>query len=593
MNNMKKMICAAAIALSATTMIAGSACAEVALKENASFSKVTDVEDIEGSSFYIYTPSVLENPSPMVTPVIYVYGDSAYESEDEAWDMIQKTGLEQIAEDEKAVIIVVNPVGDTWGKQDVDAFEGIMSYISFIDGEQPITYHTLQYLIGEGSGATFINNYMAAHSKRISAVMTFGGEIENPTKTYAVPAYLVSADQEAVDYYISINDGSSQVPSGSGSKDIIAALQADWLTEETDSKTTYTFASNDVKKVIVSKEESTTLDADLIEDCWNSLFRYTARVCLTANFWDFKEGFYNDEEFTLVKRPNYEAAGMEVVRVDGADNGIWEPKEDEENADNYYWYEFVPKAAQEASEGETFPLIICLHGRGDHPMYEAEFDGWAQVCIDNDVLMVAPNGSGDEELLTLLDYMIEKYPVDLSRIYIVGFSAGSNNTKALATAAPERFAAIAPQSPPSGPDLSEMQEAMSGCDYDFDLPILVAGQAFESESTSLGGKYKWVEALQPICNLNEISFPEGELDYSKYPYWGFEVQDNIRLYPQYGLNLWQGYLYDEDGVPMMSLMHSEVQTHTHYMGYAPYIWNYMSQFSRDVETKEIIYTPAE
>ena len=572
----------------ALTIFAFGACAEIDLVEGASFTKVVNVDGIEGSSFYLYVPSVLENPSPMVTPVIYVYGNTSYANEQEAWDMITATGLNIIAEDEKAALIAVNPVGETWGKQDVEVFEGIMSYIFFTDGEVPLTYHTLQYLIGEGSGATFINNHMAAHSKRIAAVMTFGGEIDaNATKAFSVPAYIVSGSQKAVDYYISINDGSSQVPSGSGSKDTIAFLQESWLIEEAEGKTTYTFMPNDVKKVIVSNADATTLDAELIEDCWNSLFRYTARVCLTANFWDFKEGFYNDEEFVLVNRPNYKAANMEVIHVDGIGNGIWE-----DDATNY-WYEFVPAAVKKAADGETFPMIICLHGRGDHPMYESEFDGWAQVCIDNDLIMVSPNSSGDTELLALIDYMIEKYPVDISHIYAVGFSAGSNNVRTLTMAAPERFAAIAPLSPPRGPFFTELVDVLQEYTYDIDVPMLIAGQAYESESTSYDGNYKWVAAVQEICQINDIAFDYSNSNFSKYPYWGFEIHDQIRLLPQYGIALWQGYLYDEAGVPMLSLMHSEEMTHTHYMGYAPYAWSYISQFSRNTETLESVYTPAE
>ena len=563
-------------------MISSTAVAEEARPKG--IIKVTDVGSIEGSAFYVYLPAELEDPSPMVTPIIYVYGDAPYTDEQSALDMITANGLDTIAEAEKAVVIAVNPVGETWGKADVDAFEAFMKHIFFIGGELPLTYHTLQYMIGEGSGATFINNYMAAHCKRIAAVMTIGGEIDNPVRQLPLPAYIVSGSQEVVDYYLAINDGSSQVPSGRGADQIVEALQAQWQIDETDEKTTYTFAANDVKKVIVSKSAAVELNADLIADCWNSLFRYTARVCLTANFWDFAGPRYNDESFVLVNRPNYEAAGMEVERVDGIGNGIWE------DAAENYWYEFVPAAVQSAAEGESFPLVVCLHGRGDHPMYEAEFDGWSQVCIDNNLIMVSPNGSGDDELLALVDYMIDKYPVDTSRIYICGFSAGGNNTKSLAIAAPERFAAIAPQSAPAGPGLEDLIAKLGDYGYDLDLPMLVAGQAYESESTSYGGVYRWVDALKTICEVNEIAFPEGDMDYAHYPYWGFDVQDNVRLYPQYGLNLWQGYLYDTNNVPMLSLMHSELQTHTHYMGYAPYIWAWMSQFARDTETGMITYT---
>ncbi len=571
------------------TLLSGMAALAVETVDGASFTQVTDVAGIEGSCFYLYVPSEMEEPYPMMTPVIYVYGDQAYETEDDAWAALTAAGLDVIAEDESGVIIMVNPVGDEWGEDDIDVYEGIMSYISYVDGTVPLTYSSLQYAIGEGSGATFINNYLSQNCKRIAGVMTFGGEIGDPYPMYALPAYIVSGSQEAVDFYLNANDGTVVLPTSGRVEDVAASIKEEWVTEDTDEKTTYTLSSNDVKQVIVSKKESETLDADLIADCWSSLFRYTARACLTANFWQMSSE-YNDEEFTLLKRPNYEEAGMEVVRVDGIGNGIWD--DDESN----YWYEFVPAAVQEAMENgsdETFALLMCFHGGGDHPIYEAESVGWAQLCIDNNIIMVAPNGSGAEEFNALMDYMIEKYPVDTSRIYAAGFSGGARSTLSLSNAYPERLAAVAPQSCVSGPFYTDLMENIGNYDYDLDLPICVVGQGLETESTNHDGQYIWNDAIQIIWELNEITPYEGELDYSVNPYWGFTVEDEVRNSVQYGFAIWEGYNYDENGVPMLALMHTESTTHTHYPGYANLIWNWMKQFSRDTETHEIIYTPNE
>ena len=122
------------------------------------FTQVTDVGGIQGSCFYIYIPADLEIPYPIMTPVIYVYGNEPYDDKDTAWAALTATGLDIIADEEKAVIIMVNPVGDTWGRIDIDVYEAIMLYIYYVDGPVPITFHSMQYAIGEGSGATFIGN---------------------------------------------------------------------------------------------------------------------------------------------------------------------------------------------------------------------------------------------------------------------------------------------------------------------------------------------------------------------------------------------------------------------------------------------------
>ena len=310
---------------------------------------------------------------------------------------------------------------------------------------------------------------------------------------------------------------------------------------------------------------------------------------MTTNFWQYGADTYNDHEFTLLKRPNYKAAGMQVVRVDGVGNGIW--PDEEKN----YWYEFVPAAVQEAMEkgsGETFPLMLCFHGGGDHPLYEAESVGWAQLAIDENIIMVSPNGSGAEEFNKLLDAMINKYPVDISRVYAGGFSGGARSTLALSNAYPQRLAAVAPQSCVSGPFYSDLLEALGDYDYDLDLPICVVGQGLETESTNFDGQYVWHDAIAGIWQLNEIAPFEGQIDYAKYPYWGFPVEDEIRISVPYGFALWQGFNYDENGVPLLCLMHSEGTTHTHYPAYAANIWNWFKQFARDTKTHEVIYTPA-
>ena len=94
-------------------------CASAAVAES-SFIEVENVGEIEGSRFFLYTPSELYNPSAMMTPVIYVFPDKAYATKDDAFAALQAAGLIDIAENEKGVIIAVNPLGETWAKADVD-----------------------------------------------------------------------------------------------------------------------------------------------------------------------------------------------------------------------------------------------------------------------------------------------------------------------------------------------------------------------------------------------------------------------------------------------------------------------------------------
>ena len=48
------------------------------------------------------------------------------------------------------------------------------------------------------------------------------------------------------------------------------------------------------------------------------------------------------------------------------------------------------------------------------------------------------------EVTTIYDDVLAKYKVDADRVYFTGLSMGGFGTRELATAHPERFAAIAP-----------------------------------------------------------------------------------------------------------------------------------------------------
>jgi pimeloyl-ACP methyl ester carboxylesterase len=194
--------------------------------------------------------------------------------------------------------------------------------------------------------------------------------------------------------------------------------------------------------------------------------------------------------------------------------------------------------------------------------------------------------------MALVDYMIKKYPVDTSHVYAGGFSGGSRSTLSLSNAYPERFAAVVVMSPLVGPFYTYLVDRVSQYNYDIDLPICVAGQGIETESTNYNGEYIWFDAVKGIYSLNEIAPYTGALDYTKHPYWGFSIEDEVRYNPPTGFAIWQGFKYDADSVPLVSFAHTERLTHTHYPEYAPILWSWLSRFSRDTNTHKVVYSPA-
>ncbi len=547
-------------------------CASAAVAES-SFIEVENVGDIEGSRFFLYTPTELYNPSAMMTPVIYVFPDKEYATKDDAFAALQAAGLIDIAENEKGVIIAVNPLGETWAKADVDVYEAIEVDTYFArrgGGPHGVTQHNLQYVIGEGAGATFINQCLSQDCKRIAGALTFGGEYTFAYQLYHMPAYIVSGDEGAIEFYKGTNHTDAE--------------------KTENAKTIYYNTINPVQQVVVSDAQATSLDADIIADCWNTMFRYTTRLSLPTSAFSFAYPKYNTADFTLMSRPNYEAAGMQVIRHGG--NPLWE------NDESACWYEFVPAAAQNAAEGETFPLLLVLHGANNHPIFEAESNGWAQLAIDHNLIAVSPSapafGVSDADitaLFGLIDYMIDKYPIDISRVYVVGFSMGAMNTLSLVGTHPEVFAAASPMAAPFYNGLGIDPAAF---DYDIDVPLCILGNQFDENNADTGiltNSYKYPLSFNDFAALNEIPPYEGEIDIVKYPYWGIPFQDTARYMNKAGFPHNVGYWYDADGVPMVCSIMVEDLTHNHFVEDAEVIWRWMQNFSRDPETKAIIYAP--
>lgn len=96
--------------------------------------------------------------------------------------------------------------------------------------------------------------------------------------------------------------------------------------------------------------------------------------------------------------------------------------------------------------GKSLPLYINLHGYGF-----GRFHGHP-APLSTDAVNVACYGRGngdyklwcERDIITVLDAMIEDYGIDLDRVYLTGGSMGGTGSYQLATAYPDRFAAIGP-----------------------------------------------------------------------------------------------------------------------------------------------------
>ncbi len=80
-------------------------------------------------------------------------------------------------------------------------------------------------------------------------------------------------------------------------------------------------------------------------------------------------------------------------------------------------------------------------------------------------------------------------------------------------------------------------------------------------------------------------------DFETYPIVGFKANSikQITLNNEYKNTTW--LINNKDGVPMAGVSYTEGLVHALYPEYAKVAWNFAKHYSRNPETREIVYDP--
>ncbi len=118
---------------------------------------------------------------------------------------------------------------------------------------------------------------------------------------------------------------------------------------------------------------------------------------------------------------------------------------------NYDYLLFLPEGY--AQSKQRWPLMLFLHGAGESGTNLLKIKKLGPPMLvdskpDFPFILVSPqspgNGWNPDALNALLDDVMHNYRVDRDRIYVTGPSMGGTGTWTLASAHPEKFAAIVP-----------------------------------------------------------------------------------------------------------------------------------------------------
>ncbi len=522
---------------------------------------------------------------------LVIFADRKYEDLAGAKAFVDSTGLIDIVEKAKGSFILVGPIAQKWGQLDLDAYQKLQTAL-FWEARDNYGAFGLLYLIGQGSGATFINSYIArtkSNIGRAAGILTVGGEMAVAQQGIGgsgavgavVPAYLVNAQDAVIRAYKNANGVAAEgKPVGSA--------------------TVFMNPKRPAQKVVT--EQSNANLKSIIATAYETLLRKSIRIPISPamNYW------LDSDLFSLAVRNSPEELGITMI--------AHEDGEKLPGTEIVRWYEYAPSSVLKDPK-QKVPFILVLHGAGDDPRALVEQCGWLDLAAKEKIIMIAPDHQNitDRDLSAssqadaasekmdqidlLVQYALKKYPnIDPARIYATGYSWGGKATTLMGVFFPDRFAAIAPMGFLLVPNdnVKDYSESVDRVKDKYDLPAFVLMDGCDGlhvRRYGLISELNFDQGINLLAAINGLAVIDpAALDFEKYPFWGFEIKDKstVRLPDTYAQ---LGSLYNHANIPMMKFANVEGLNHALYQGYAAPAWDYMKQFSRDPTTKELSYKP--
>lgn len=255
------------------------------------------------------------------------------------------------------------------------------------------------------------------------------------------------------------------------------------------------------------------------------------------------------------------------------------------------WITYVPDYMKEEGNTKKYPVVFSAHGGGG-TLFEAENHGFVNICHEKGFIAVAPENENSNpafsvsNLKPLLDEM-EKlgYPIDRSRVYYTGMSAGGSASLYVGLKESKLVAAIAAHSSPA--PLDNTSDRYSGLiteemfNTGTQVPMWLAvgefdfGQLPLSEGT-IAGLNKWLA----MNGCSKTSATRDNLI-------GITA-DSVNVKELYGVDYTYADFYDKQGVKMNKII--GIQGHPHWVSpnFAESAWEFMSRFSRSENGKLIV-----
>ncbi len=206
--------------------------------------------------------------------------------------------------------------------------------------------------------------------------------------------------------------------------------------------------------------------------------------------------------------------------------------------------------------------------------------GWDELAEKENLILISPEYnnyatySETDRLMRDVEYAIQKYPVDISRIYSTGFSNGGAASVAMVSRYPNAFAAISAMG---------WMIDMQGEDNSYDIPFQVI-QGTEEYTQKINGFPAIMDderdAVHSLLLYNEMIHENIAEDYQKTPYWGYRP-DKIITDEQNGEKITvNNYFKTGYAAPFAQFILIDGAKHEMHIWEAGAAWNFFERFSR-------------
>ena len=513
-------------------------------------------------------PTRAEGRSYNNAPTFFLYPDTALDK-DAAEALVDAFGMQLVLDENFGTAFVVNPVGETY-----DAGKDFEAFVELFNRARSGNLK----VIGLGNGATFVNQVLAIKAgDHIAGIATLGGKPAKLPKgfsSYGVPAFVSSKNAEKV---------AKQYK----------ALNAEKAADEP------------LLRVVVS---DATEPGAFFAEAWEKLFSHNFR------FNNYKHTHYEGAKFgqygPYELEPYLEWERLGILRNVVEYSAVFRQRT--LDGPKYLWYEYWPEELMEGAPEHSVPVVVLLHGNTNDPRTQAETSGFLQVAAEDRFFVVemewqgTPNyqAMGHDGIESVLAILLAQYPqLDPSRIYAHGLSAGSMTATALGVKKSHLFAAEGGNSgalftghwigpfPTFEAIWAEATQKRGAVETAY---ISVFGTKDTTVPYMTPDNWKgnsYLNAWNAYEQMNGMEVVD-RMDFDRYPIFGQPLRDRetIRTHKGEGIVMETGQLYKGE-VPLIKMVAVVNYGHWNFIPAARVAWEFFKHYSRDPETKKLIYHP--